>query len=111
MESALFSPPLSKQRNEFAIQKIKEVRAKSLVCRSLLSSPFALKFEFQVSLCTVVSETFLSQVDLGCGSGSLLDAVVDTDTDLEHIAGVDISQKSLFRATKVFSMHCNHLGV
>lgn len=69
MESALFSPPLSKQRNEFAIHKIKEVNAKSLV-------------------------------DLGCGSGSLLDAVVDHSTDLEHIAGVDISLKSLLRAAK-----------
>ncbi|KAI5080706.1 hypothetical protein GOP47_0003889 [Adiantum capillus-veneris] len=69
MESALFSPPLSKQRNEFAVREIKKLRAKSLV-------------------------------DFGCGSGSLLDAVVDDLADLECIAGVDISLKSLLRAAK-----------
>ncbi|MCO5572755.1 hypothetical protein L7F22_026514 [Adiantum nelumboides] len=69
MESALFSPPLSKQRNEFAVSEIKKLHAKSLV-------------------------------DFGCGSGSLLDAVVDSSTDLECIAGVDISLKSLLRAAK-----------
>ncbi|KAH7352198.1 hypothetical protein KP509_19G034000 [Ceratopteris richardii] len=69
MESALFSPPLSKQRNEFALGKIRELNAKSLV-------------------------------DFGCGSGSLLDVVVDQITHLECIAGVDISLKSLLRAAK-----------
>lgn len=72
MESALFSPPLSKQRNEFSIRKLQEIHAKSLV-------------------------------DLGCGSGSLLDAVLDHSTELEYIAGVDISLKSLIRASK--SLH------
>lgn len=42
-----------------------------------------------------------SWVDLGCGSGSLFDALLEQKTDLVYIAGVDISQRSLIRAAKV----------
>ncbi|KAG9152181.1 hypothetical protein Leryth_016376 [Lithospermum erythrorhizon] len=70
MEQALFSPPLSKQRVEYAVQHIKESSAISLV-------------------------------DFGCGSGSLLDSLLDYPTTLEKIVGVDISQKSLTRAAKM----------
>ncbi|XVF26334.1 hypothetical protein REPUB_Repub14bG0007300 [Reevesia pubescens] len=70
MEQALFSPPLSKQRVEYALQHIKESCATSLV-------------------------------DFGCGSGSLLESLLDYPTSLETIVGVDISQKSLSRAAKV----------
>ncbi|MBA0568598.1 hypothetical protein Golob_006077 [Gossypium lobatum] len=70
MEQALFNPPLSKQRVEYAVQHIKEFCATSLV-------------------------------DFGCGSGSLLESLLEYPTSLETIAGVDISQKSLSRAAKV----------
>ncbi|KAL9345628.1 hypothetical protein Peur_060481 [Populus x canadensis] len=70
MEQALFSPPLSKQRVEYAVQHIKKSCAATLV-------------------------------DFGCGSGSLLDSLLDYPTSLEKIVGVDISQKSLGRAAKV----------
>ncbi|CAK9327657.1 unnamed protein product [Citrullus colocynthis] len=70
MEQALFSPPLSKQRVEFAVKYIKESHA-----------------------CTLV--------DFGCGSGSLLDSLLNHQTSLEKIVGVDISQKSLSRAAKI----------
>ncbi|KAJ7969133.1 Small RNA 2'-O-methyltransferase [Quillaja saponaria] len=70
MEKALFSPPLSKQRVEYAVQHIRESHATSLV-------------------------------DFGCGSGSLLDSLLNYQTSLETIIGVDISQKSLSRAAKV----------
>lgn len=69
MEQAFFSPPLSKQRVEYAVQHIKETRATTLV-------------------------------DFGCGSGSLLDSLLNYPTALEKIVGVDISQKSLSRAAK-----------
>ncbi|KAL4563713.1 hypothetical protein LXL04_027758 [Taraxacum kok-saghyz] len=42
--------------------------------------------------------TFL--VDFGCGSGSLLDSLLDYPTSLERIVGVDISIKALARAAK-----------
>lgn len=70
MEQAFFSPPLSKQRIEYALRLLEESHAKSWV-------------------------------DLGCGSGSLFDALLEQKTDLVYIAGVDISQRSLIRAAKV----------
>ncbi|OVA08041.1 RNA-binding protein Lupus La [Macleaya cordata] len=70
MEQALFSPPLSKQRVEYALRHINESCATTLV-------------------------------DFGCGSGSLLDSLLDYPTILEKIVGVDISRKSLSRAAKV----------
>ncbi|KAK9267391.1 hypothetical protein L1049_009816 [Liquidambar formosana] len=69
MEQALFSPPLSKQRVELALQHIRESGATTLI-------------------------------DFGCGSGSLLDSLLDYPTALEMIVGVDISQKGLTRAAK-----------
>lgn len=72
MEQALFSPPLSKQRVEFAVQQILESHATTLI-------------------------------DFGCGSGSLLEALLNYPTSLEKIAGVDISQKGLSRAAKVLN--------
>ncbi|XP_022896891.1 small RNA 2'-O-methyltransferase-like isoform X1 [Olea europaea var. sylvestris] len=76
MEQALFSPSLSKQRVEFAVQHIRESRAASLV-------------------------------DFGCGSGSLLDSLLDYSTSLEKIAGVDISGKGLARAAKTLHPKLN----
>ncbi|XP_048337529.2 small RNA 2'-O-methyltransferase [Ziziphus jujuba] len=40
-------------------------------------------------------------VDFGCGAGSLLDSLLNYETSLEKIVGVDISNKSLVRAAKV----------
>nr|XP_043618664.1 small RNA 2'-O-methyltransferase [Erigeron canadensis] len=55
------------------------------------------------------SATFL--VDFGCGSGSLLDSLLDYPTSLERIIGVDISTKALARAAKTLhsklSTSCN----
>ncbi|CAN0911354.1 Small RNA 2'-O-methyltransferase [Linum grandiflorum] len=72
MEQALFSPPLSKQRVEFAVQHIRNSSAVSLV-------------------------------DFGCGSGSLLDSLLDYPISLETIVGVDISLKGLTRAAKILN--------
>ncbi|CAN1150800.1 Small RNA 2'-O-methyltransferase [Linum perenne] len=72
MEQALFSPPLSKQRVEFAVQHIRNSSAVSLV-------------------------------DFGCGSGSLLDSLLDYPISLETIVGVDISVKALTRAAKILN--------
>ncbi|KAL6206519.1 hypothetical protein ACLB2K_023767 [Fragaria x ananassa] len=76
MEQALFSPPLSKQRVEYAVQSIRESCAATLV-------------------------------DFGCGSGSLLDSLLNYSTSLEKIAGVDLSQKSLTRAAKILNSKLN----
>lgn len=76
MEQAFFSPPLSKQRVEYALRHIQESHA-------------------------------LSMIDFGCGSGSLLDSLLDYPTSLEKIVGVDISQKSLTRAAKMLHSKLN----
>ncbi|KAI3412314.1 uncharacterized protein J3R85_017499 [Psidium guajava] len=70
MEQALFSPPLSKQRVDYAVEHIKKSGATTLV-------------------------------DFGCGSGSLLESLLDYPTSLRKIVGVDLSLKSLSRAAKV----------
>lgn len=70
MEQALFSPPLSKQRVEYAVHHIRDSCAATLV-------------------------------DFGCGSGSLLESLLDYPTCLRKIVGVDISQKALTRAAKI----------
>lgn len=72
MEKALFNPPLSKQRVEFAVRHINQLHAMTLV-------------------------------DFGCGSGSLLDSLLEHPTTLDKIVGVDISRKGLTRAAK--SLH------
>ncbi|KAJ8758609.1 hypothetical protein K2173_000330 [Erythroxylum novogranatense] len=70
MEQAFFSPPLSRQRVEYALEHISNSFATTLI-------------------------------DFGCGSGSLLDSLLDYPTSLEKVVGVDISQKSLSRAAKI----------
>ncbi|XP_010537614.1 PREDICTED: small RNA 2'-O-methyltransferase [Tarenaya hassleriana] len=76
MEEAFFSPPLSKQRVEYALKHIKESSAANLV-------------------------------DFGCGSGSLLNSLLDYPTSLETIVGVDISPKGLARAAKMLHSKLN----
>ncbi|KAL9249208.1 Small RNA 2'-O-methyltransferase-like protein [Drosera capensis] len=71
MEQAFFSPPLSKQRVEYALHHIRDSNAMSLI-------------------------------DFGCGSGSLLESLIGYPTSLEKIVGVDLSQKGLTCAAKVF---------
>ncbi|VVB12259.1 unnamed protein product [Arabis nemorensis] len=48
-----------------------------------------------------------TMVDFGCGSGSLLDSLLDCPTSLQTIIGVDISQKGLARAAKMLHSKLN----
>ena len=50
----------------------------------------------------------LLQVDFGCGSGSLLESLLEVPTSLQTIVGVDISQKALDRAAKVCALLHTH---
>ncbi|CAN8325440.1 unnamed protein product [Cochlearia groenlandica] len=45
--------------------------------------------------------------DFGCGSGSLLDSLLDYPTSLQTIIGVDISKKALARAAKMLHLKLN----
>jgi ubiquinone/menaquinone biosynthesis C-methylase UbiE len=47
-------------------------------------------------------------VDLGCGSGALLNSLLEEPNSLQQIVGVDLSRKHLIRAAKVrteFGVH------
>ncbi|XP_078158045.1 small RNA 2'-O-methyltransferase-like [Carex rostrata] len=70
VETTPFSPPLSKQRVEFAVHHINQSHA-------------------------------LSLVDFGCGSRSLWDLLLDQNTCLEKLVGVDFSIKRLTSSAKV----------
>lgn len=100
MEQALFSPPLSKQRVEYALRHIKESQATSLVRNKVNKFLEVLVSEFVLGI-IILSIIVFVQVDFGCGSGSLLESLLDYFTSLETIVGVDISHKSLARAAKV----------
>lgn len=54
-----------------------------------------------VPYCYTLHLYSLLQADFGCGSGSLLDSLLDYPTSLQSIIGVDISPKGLARAAKV----------
>jgi small RNA 2'-O-methyltransferase len=96
-KAALFSHPLSKQRVEFAVRHINELHATTLV----ISPPNSLVHLWKI-LFFIAKMHF--QVDFGCGSGSLLDSLLEHPTTLEKLVGVDISRKGLTRATKVQSI-------
>ncbi|XP_042421447.1 small RNA 2'-O-methyltransferase-like isoform X2 [Zingiber officinale] len=49
-------------------------------------------------------------VDFGCGSGSLLDSLLDHATSLEKIVGVDISRKGLTRAAKIIHQKLSQIS-
>ncbi|CAN6913436.1 unnamed protein product [Brassica oleracea] len=46
-------------------------------------------------------------VDFGCGSGSLLESLLEVPTSLQTIVGVDISEKALARAAKMVDSKLN----
>ncbi|XP_009134117.2 small RNA 2'-O-methyltransferase [Brassica rapa] len=46
-------------------------------------------------------------VEFGCGSGSLLESLLEVPTSLQTIVGVDISQKALDRAAKMLDSKLN----
>ncbi|EOA15443.1 hypothetical protein CARUB_v10004085mg [Capsella rubella] len=60
---------------------------------------YALKYIRESSASTLV--------DFGCGSGSLLDSLLDYPTTLQNIIGVDISPKGLARAAKMLHIKLN----
>lgn len=112
IESSHFSPPLSKQRIEYARTMINALEAKTLVLRATTYRLLAFEiihtcFEhFSIILCLlIISASALHdvrQVDLGCGSGSLLEALLKEPNTLEHMIGIDISRKALIRGAKVY---------
>ncbi|KFK28686.1 hypothetical protein AALP_AA7G033300 [Arabis alpina] len=65
------------------------------------------KNSFNIHLQTLFNTSVFIRVDFGCGSGSLLDSLLDCSTSLQNIIGVDISQKGLSRAAKMLHSKLN----
>ncbi|CAH8345755.1 unnamed protein product [Eruca vesicaria subsp. sativa] len=63
------------------------------------------RVEYAVKLIKESSASTL--VDFGCGSGSLLESLLEVPTSLQTIVGVDISQKALARAAKMLHSTLN----
>lgn len=72
-----------------------------------LFSPSLSKQRVEYAVRHICQSSALSLVDFGCGSGSLLDSLLEFRTSLEKIVGVDISQRSLTRAAKILHLKLN----
>ncbi|KAK1304231.1 Small RNA 2'-O-methyltransferase [Acorus calamus] len=77
-----------------------------------LFSPSLSKQRVEYALRYISESQATTLVDFGCGSGSLLESLLEHTTTLQKIVGVDISRKSLNRAAKTIhsklSMNANH---
>lgn len=70
--------------------------------QALFSPPLS-KQRLGFALQHIRESSATSLIDFGCGSGSLLDQLIDYTTSLETVVGVDISRKGLVRAAKVLN--------
>ncbi|KAK1304230.1 Small RNA 2'-O-methyltransferase [Acorus calamus] len=77
-----------------------------------LFSPSLSKQRVEYALRHISESQATTLVDFGCGSGSLLESLLEHTTTLQNIVGVDMSRKSLNRAAKTIhsklSMNANH---
>ncbi|KAK1309019.1 Small RNA 2'-O-methyltransferase [Acorus calamus] len=77
-----------------------------------LFSPSLSKQRVEYALRHIRESCAKTLVDFGCGSGSLLESLLEHKTTLQKIVGVDLSKKSLSRAAKMvhskLSMNSNH---
>ncbi|KAL8138695.1 hypothetical protein V2J09_004696 [Rumex salicifolius] len=70
--------------------------------QALFSPPLS-KQRLGFALRHIAESSATSLIDFGCGSGSLLDSLIDCKTSLETVVGVDLSRKGLIRAAKVLN--------
>ncbi|KAK1277087.1 Small RNA 2'-O-methyltransferase [Acorus gramineus] len=77
-----------------------------------LFSPSLSKQRVEYALRHIRESCAKTLVDFGCGSGSLLESLLEHKTTLQKIVGVDLSKKGLSRAAKMvhskLSMNSNH---
>ncbi|XP_057748440.1 small RNA 2'-O-methyltransferase isoform X1 [Arachis stenosperma] len=66
-----------------------------------LFNPSLSKQRVEFAVRHIIESHATTLIDFGCGSGSLLEALLKYQTSLEKIVGVDISPKGLTRAAKV----------
>ncbi|CAH2078414.1 unnamed protein product [Thlaspi arvense] len=96
---SLFSEPatsLEYRVHLLAVRGPKEKRMEAMFFKPQLSKQ---RVEYAVK--QIINSSASTLVDFGCGSGDLLDSLLDHQTSLQTIVGVDISQKALARAAKM----------
>lgn len=86
---------------EYSIKVLRVTEALEDRMEQALFSPSLSKQRVQFAVRHINDSHLTSLVDFGCGSGSLLDSLLEHSTTLETIAGVDISRKGLTRAAKI----------
>ncbi|KAK9088552.1 hypothetical protein Scep_027634 [Stephania cephalantha] len=96
-------PPLSSKNCclEFSITLLRVTEPLEDRMEEALFSPSLSKQRVEYALKHINESGATNLVDFGCGSGSLLESLMDYPTALQKMVGVDISKKSLSRAAKV----------
>ncbi|XP_027920810.1 small RNA 2'-O-methyltransferase isoform X3 [Vigna unguiculata] len=88
---------------EYDISLIKVTEPPEERMEQALFSPPLSKQRVEFGVQQILESHASTLIDFGCGSGSLLEALLNYPTSLEKMAGVDISQKGLSRAAKVLN--------
>ncbi|XP_014490043.1 small RNA 2'-O-methyltransferase [Vigna radiata var. radiata] len=88
---------------EYEISLIKVAEPPEERMEQALFSPPLSKQRVEFGVQQILESHATTLIDFGCGSGSLLEALLNYPTSLEKMAGVDISQKGLTRAAKVLN--------
>ncbi|KAK9085858.1 hypothetical protein Sjap_026269 [Stephania japonica] len=86
---------------EFSITLLRVTEPLENRMEEALFSPSLSKQRVEYALKHINESGANNLVDFGCGSGSLLESLMDYPTALQKMVGVDISKKSLSRAAKV----------
>ncbi|KAK9093256.1 hypothetical protein Syun_028167 [Stephania yunnanensis] len=96
-------PPLSLKNCclEFSVTLLRVTEPLENRMEEALFSPSLSKQRVEYALKHINESGATNLVDFGCGSGSLLESLMDYPTALQKMVGVDISKKSLSRAAKV----------
>ncbi|CAK9276567.1 unnamed protein product [Sphagnum jensenii] len=89
---------------EYIVKLIKFVQAFEERMQASQFRPCLSKQRIEYARLVVDAIDAKSLVDLGCGSGALLNSLLEEPNSLQQIVGVDLSRKHLIRAAKM--LHC-----
>ncbi|KAL2635375.1 hypothetical protein R1flu_006854 [Riccia fluitans] len=88
---------------KYTVQLLKYVEAPEERMEAAHFKPSLSKQRVDYALRIIEELQAKSLIDLGCGSGSLLESLLEQPTELKKLVGVDISHKSLVRAAKLLT--------
>ncbi|CAM6105309.1 unnamed protein product [Calypogeia fissa] len=88
---------------KYTVQLLKFVEPPEERMEAALFKPSLSKQRLGCALSIIQKLQAKSLIDLGCGSGSLMEQLLEEQTGLVELVGLDISPKGLVRAAKVLS--------